>query len=163
MSLPRINLLLALTAAVLAALVVLPARFDAPARLTQLPADAIGHIRLERRDGDTLVFQRRGGHWYMTEPTPGRADPEKLAEIARMAEVPTARCFPADTTRSAEWGLAPPSVRVRLNAATLEMGSNEPIRGRRYVRRDATVCLIDDRFHHLLTASAQNLAPPARP
>jgi hypothetical protein len=70
------------------------------------------------------------------------------------------RSMPADGLDLERLGLEPNPVRISLGGQTLRFGGTEPIDGLRYVGAGDLVHLIEDRFHHLLTAAASDYVDP---
>ncbi len=132
----------------------MPDKDLAMTRLTGLDPVSLRHVRIDRGDGDVLVFERNPTGWHMTMPYNGSADMDKLHAIAAIAAAPSRRRFAMQDTVPAELGFSPPPVRLQLNNELLEIGGTEPIWRRRYVRIGEWVHLIDDLFQHHL------LAPP---
>lgn len=134
-------------------------------RLTGIAPESIDAVRLERAGGSTLALERRDGRWRMTEPLTAPADAQKVHRLLAIAVTRTHRALPAAAADLAQLGLAPPSIRLRLNDLDLLIGATEPIAEQRYVQVGDMLYLIDDRFLPRLLADPEDylsrrLLPP---
>lgn len=163
MKLSRINLLLGAAVALLAVFTgfsLMPGKDLASMRLTERDPGSLRHIRIDRGNGNVLVFERTLTNWHMTIPHNQAADTDKLRAVARIAAAPSRRRFAVKDADPAELGFSPPPVRLQLDGELLEIGGTEPIRRRRYVRIGEWIHLIDDLFQHHLLAAPEAFTQP---
>lgn len=126
-------------------------------RLTGRQPGSVTRLEIEHPDGRRLTFQRRDGQWRMTAPYRMPGNSIKLDALARVVEAPILSGFglPA-RDRLADFGLDKP-FRLRLDDQLFDFGGNDPINFHRYVAFGGRLALIVDRFHHHLTAAAEQL------
>ncbi|HEC15846.1 MAG TPA: hypothetical protein ENI99_04625 [Sedimenticola sp.] len=124
--------------------------------LTRLKPEEVHFIRLSDNRGRDLVLEKRQGAWRMTRPYEKAADEVRIGQLLGITTTRSFSRFAAPRDRLAEFGLAPPSIRLQLNDLELEIGGNEPLRFRRYVRIGDQIHLIGNGFHHHLMASAED-------
>lgn len=91
----------------------------------------------------------------MIAPHAVPANEPRIQTLARIAVTPVFQTLAAPTGRLAEFGLAPPGVRLRLNDLLLELGTTDPIHFMRYVLLEGELRLINDGFQHHLLAPAE--------
>ena len=92
-----LNLTLAVVIIVLALLVIFePGKDKAPElpKLTSLLADKIQHVTIERVGRDTLVFEKQGDLWRITQPLQLRANEFRVAAVANAAQASSYARFP---------------------------------------------------------------------
>lgn len=133
-------------------------RDTGPRPLTALDPQAVTAIALERRAAEPLAFRRDAGHWVIGDTPTVPADDFQVHTVLALVEANVVRSYPADTLDLAGLGLDPPQAGVRFDTTQLDLGNTEAIEGLRYVRRDATVYLVEDRYPHLLNAGLANFA-----
>lgn len=153
----RVNLLLFALALLLgAAILLLPEPRSAPARpAVAFEPDAIQRISLDRLDqGEPLRLERRDDGWFVTAPGDHPADSGRVARALAALRERTPSCYPATEGEPGEFGLHPPQARLRLDAIMVAFGYRAPD-GRRYIRAQDRLCLIED---HTLPILAGKLA-----
>ncbi|HCB12186.1 MAG TPA: hypothetical protein DEP36_01250 [Gammaproteobacteria bacterium] len=163
----RVNLGLLILAGGLAALALL--ELDDGEHLPVVPSFLgaspvqIEHIEVLRLDQGMLAFVRRDGHWWMTAPSSGPANPVLLNQL--LQEV-TARCprqYPAAQLDLKALSLDPPRLRLRLNEQEIRFGAAAPMDSLRYLQAGDIVHLCPNRLYRLLTSAAASfLAPPLK-
>lgn len=113
--------------------------------LSTADAKTITRIRLERRApgaerAETVVLEKHGVHWRMTEPVRARVDP---FQIERMLSVlgarSTARYDAADASR---YGVDRPLAVLTLDAQTFRFGSINKTTTEQYVATGSDVYLV---------------------
>ena len=139
----RLNLLLLLVAAGLAVAVWLGREQKEPGPpLTTLAPEAVTRIAVEHPDAPAIRLEKRGGHWYLTEPVQGEADEIEINALIGLADKETKD--KVEGGAAAELGLEPAAYSVTLNDTVIEFGGVEPLQYRRYVRVAGAVSLVDD-------------------
>lgn len=165
----RLNLALLLLVVVLALVAVYePGKEPPPARqtLTTLDPQAIRAVRIERRDRDTVVLERDGAHWRLSEPLAAPASDYRAGGVTRLAAAESLRRYPARGRDLAKFGLAAPQVRVTFDGTTtIALGDATAVDRRRYALADDTIHLIGEEvWYHLIgeatTFVSGQLLPP---
>lgn len=148
----RVNLLLALLVAALAAGLWLPkeTRDVGPG----LPAGEIRTIELARPGSDPVHMERGERGWRLVRPFELHADPDRVSRLLRLLAETPAKPVAAEGLDRARFGLEPPRARVRLDDTELLVGDAHPYNPQRYVATDEGVFLAADRFAALLAANA---------
>lgn len=134
-------------------------------KLTELAVADIDRIRIEDRDGKTIVLARAGEHWQLVEPVQIPANAFRVESLLRLADEPSQGQLDAKELELSEFGLDAPRIRLYLNDRGFTFGTTEPLNGRRYVHIGDTVHLVTDRYFHLLANGFtefvnQQLIPP---
>lgn len=127
-------------------------------RLTSLDPQSIQRLTIQGRHN--LDFLRRDGVWYMSTPESAPADGKKIGAILRLAAAPSRRQIEPQQVNLKELGLNPSRIRVKMDQLLLEIGGTEPIHRRRYIRVGGQIHLVDDLFHHHLTAPPEVYLAP---
>jgi hypothetical protein len=135
--------LLAAAVLALAGLVVWQWR-AAHAKATLLTIDpaAVTRITVTWQGQPTRHYRKRGGHWYLTDPSERRADDAHMAALADLAATPVIDWREASAMRPAAIGLAEPSVIVSLNGERLAYGALAAFGPQRYVRVGQRIAVI---------------------
>lgn len=134
-------------------------------KLTDLAVADIDRIRIEDRDGKTIVLARAGEHWQLVEPVQLPANAFRVESLLRLLDEPSQARLDAKNLEMAEFGLDTPRIRLYLNDRGFTFGTTEPLNGRRYIRIGDTVHLVTDQYFHLLIGGYtefvnQQLVPP---
>ena len=123
--------------------------------LTPLQPQQIERIRISDSAGRDIRLEKRAGHWWL-EQAPANAG--RIEQLLGISTTPSLRRFPIPQRRLAEFGLAPPTLRLWLNDLELDFGTTDPINGWRYVLTGGQIHLIGDGFQHHLIAPASSFA-----
>ena len=134
--------------------------------LTSLKHDDIQKIKIVRAGKETIILEKSGHDWRLTEPLQITADDFLVDSILGLAMASSFAQIEATGTELAKFGLSAPRVTVWLNDTEIVFGDTEPISGRRYVRVGSTVHLIPDSHYFRLNGNlysfvARNVLPPA--
>ncbi len=124
--------------------------------LTHLVPRDINYIRIRDNHGRDLIMEKQQGHWQMTNPYKKPANEQRIQQLLDITTTRSFSQFKVPKTRLAEFGLAPPSIYLQLNNLMLEIGGNESIQFRRYVRIGDQLHLINNGYHHHLMAQADD-------
>ncbi|HPF59675.1 MAG TPA: hypothetical protein PK820_12915 [Candidatus Competibacteraceae bacterium] len=123
----------------------------------------IEHIEVLRLDQGILVFVRRDGHWWMTAPSSGPANPVLLNQLLQEVTAHCPRQYSAAQLDLKALSLDPPRLRLRLNEQEIRFGAAAPMDGLRYLQTGDIVHLCPNRLYRLLTSAAASfLAPPIK-
>lgn len=128
---------------------------EAKTALTSLSPDQVSLIRIESGKGSLIRLERMNSGWMMTQPSKARADDTKINRLLEITLAISIRKFKPQQEMT-QYGLNPPQAVLTLNKTRIEMGSLHPINQRRYMRVGNMIHLINDRFSHLLQASAKS-------
>lgn len=109
-------------------------------------------IEITRAGEPTILIERGASGWRMRTPWMVDADAGRVAALLAIRGAPLQRTLPADITDLTALGLDPITLRLRLDTSDYAIGATDPVAHWRYVLSDGLVHLIEDRFHHLLTA-----------
>lgn len=120
--------------------------------LTHLNPAEINSIRISDTRGRELVLKKQQGHWQMISPQKTAANEFRIAQLLGIATTRSFSRFPVPEERLTEFGLNPAPIQLQFNDLILEIGENEPMQFRRYVRFNNRIHLISNGFHHHLMA-----------
>lgn len=124
--------------------------------LTHFKPEEVNFIRISDNRGRNLVMEKQQGSWQMINPYKKPADEDRIKQLLGITTTRSFSHFKIPEDRLAEFGLAPASVYLQLNNVKLEIGGNEPIQFRRYVRIADQLHLINNGYHHHLMAQADD-------
>jgi hypothetical protein len=141
-----------------------PSALPETTSITSQTAAEINSIRIRNSSGE-LLLQRQKPGWQMSHPYRVAANDFNVSRLLEIAEANSLESFPVPAEGLAEFGLDPPQATLELDSSEIQMGNTNPINRHRYLRIDHAIHLIQDRFPHLLLASAETfvdlrLAPP---
>lgn len=145
-----VNLVLLGVVAVLGGLVyLLPARGPAPSPppLTGLTPGQVSRVQIGRAGGTAIVMVRRDKRWRMIKPVRVAANRFLVHSLLGITQADSYGRFAAGGRDLGQFGLAAPSLRLRLNDLEIAFGGNEPLNGRRYVRIGDTVHVISNLYY----------------
>lgn len=155
----RLNMLLAIAAAILWALTWQSAPDDGHSRLTDLDPADITAIRVERGDQLRLHLRREPRGWIMHHPQQGAAALSRVQQLLAIAQAPVVRSFALQAPMS-QYGTDNPEARITLDDTRLSFGSADPSGRNRYVLGGGRIHVIDDLFFKLLALPASHFLEP---
>lgn len=159
----RLNLLLLAVVVVLAlAAWLLPRPAGEPAPFTTLAPAAVRALALRYPAEPTrppLALERRDDGWHLTRPIARPARDGRVVTALGVLDARSESCYPAAERDPAEFGLAEPRLVVRADGTEVAFGDRAPD-GRRYLRANDRLCLVDDRAYPLLVEGVDGLAAP---
>ncbi|NJD08146.1 MAG: DUF4340 domain-containing protein [Methylococcaceae bacterium] len=113
-----------------------------------------GATQVELQNKEKLLFEKRGGRWWLTAPF---AAPANDVRVHQLLEIPRAESevqYPLKKEELAKYELDKPKAILTIGAVKLLFGGSDPLDMRRYVQAGDTLHLVnDDFFHHLIAAS----------
>jgi len=124
--------------------------------LTQLKPEEISFIRISDNSGRDLAMEKQQDGWLMTSPYNKPADEQRIRQLLDITTTRSFSRFAIPKARLAEFDLDPAPIHLQLNDVKLEIGGNEPIQFRRYVRVGNQLHLISNGYHHHLMAQADD-------
>lgn len=155
-----LNLALALFVAALALLVKYqpgaPGKVDELPPLTDLGAEAITSIRIERPGQEPIALQREGQDWQLRAPLPARADRFRVDGLLHLAGAKSLQRFVANPNDLGKYGLDKPLATVWLNDTSLKFGAPHAFNNQQYVLyKDEIHLIAAGSFRPVLTPLAQ--------
>jgi hypothetical protein len=123
-----------------------------PAPIASVDENALTAITLKNKD--TIVFEKKDGHWRLTAPIQAPANEIRVRQLIDIAKAGSEADYPVKAEDLAKFELDKPKATLILGNVTLDFGGSDPINMRRYVRAGDTLHLVNDDFFHHLTASA---------
>ncbi len=130
--------------------------------LTSLYPDQVSLIVIENSKESVIRLERKANGWILTQPSAAKADDDMVNRLLEIAQSNSIRRF-KPTQDLAQYGLNPPQAVLTLNKTRIEMGGLHPMNQRRYVRTGNLIHLINDRFPHLLQATANSYVATKAP
>lgn len=119
--------------------------------LTDLAADSIDVIRVERQGKDDIVFHKQHDHWYMQSPFQLPANPEQIQKILALLHAPSYMQLSAADTNLVPFLLEVPAITVVFNDLRIAFGGVGPLEEKlRYVLLEGMVYLINDGLFYYL-------------
>lgn len=128
---------------------------DVPA-LTDLNADAVTRIRIERPRQEPIVLAREGQDWRLQAPVPARADRFRVDGLLHLAGAKSLERFVANANELGKYGLDKPLARVWLNDVQLDFGAPHAFKNQQYVlHKDEVHLIAAGSFRPVLTPLSQ--------
>ena len=146
----RVNLVLAVLAAVLLGLQLWPGSGPARATLTALDPAAIRQVRIERADRLEIALERGADGWRLTHPVSAPALARRVEQLLAVARAPVRQAYTTEGGLE-RYGLARPAAVLQLDALRVAFGDRDPSQQARYTLVDGEVRVIDDLFYNLVT------------
>lgn len=112
--------------------------------LSQLSANAIQHIKIDKTGQPPIEFVKRAGTWFMTSPFPARGDDIKITALLDILGAHSPQRFAADHLERYE--LDKPLLTLTLDRQTFQFGTVNPLSQAQYVNTDNVVYMIPTRF-----------------
>lgn len=151
-----VNLGLLALIAVLAAIAILKPGKNEVESTPLLALDLQGLNRVTLKNKETLVFEKKEGLWNLTAPFAAPVNQVRVGQLLDITKAVSEANYPVKPNDLAQFGLDAPQAVLGLDDMTLQFGSTDPIKMRRYVRIGETLHLVEDNFFHHLTASASD-------
>ena len=151
-----VNLGLLALIAVLATIAILKPGKNAVESTPLLALDLQGLNRVTLKNKETLVFEKKEGLWNLTAPFAAPVNQVRVGQLLDITKTVSEANYPVQPDDLAQFGLDAPQAVLGLDDMTLQFGSTDPIKMRRYVRIGETLHLVEDNFFHHLTASASD-------
>lgn len=160
----RLNLVLAAIVIALVFVVLFePGKESAPETppLTAFKPETIRRAQIERSGRDTIVLEKQGEKWRITQPLNLPANEFRVTSVLRIAQASSFARFPAGGRDLKQYELDAPAVKLTLNDQVLEFGGVNPLDRRRYVRIGDTIHLTGDDVYFRLTGDATGFVSTA--
>ena len=164
MSRNALNLFLLLVVAGLALLVYLqpgkqPVQNDR-VRLTPVDVETLTELRLERQGGDTLLFRREGGQWWLSSPHVVAANRFRVEQLLWWFTARSASRYRVAGLALSQYDLEKPRAHLYAGNQMLAFGGHDSLQQRRYVLAGESVYLVSDRDASALFAQWDYFASP---
>ncbi len=100
--------------------------------LSDLKAEEIHHIIIERQGLETIKINKQNNHWFLSEPYPLPANKQRVATITALAEKRSFSQFQVADDKLFRYHLDEPLVSVWLNGQQFIIGDKDPLNHLRY-------------------------------
>lgn len=127
-----------------------PGPAASPLALTQIDAQQVQTLRIERDKRLQLAMRRSPDGWHLEHPVNAPVRAERVAQLLAVIRAPVRYAFSADGDLT-RYGLSRPATVLRIDDAVLAFGNREPAQTGRYVLANGQVHVIDDVFFNLLS------------
>lgn len=149
-----LNLALLVTLLVLGAVLYFEPGKRASDTATLLQLDDARLDKITLRNKETIVFEKKDGHWSLTAPFQAPVNQVRVRQLIDIAKAPIDSQYPVKPEDLPKFELAQPKATLELGGTSLAFGGSDPINLRRYVLKDGTLYLVNDDFYHHLMAAA---------
>ena len=122
-------------------------------KLTALAPASITRVTLTNADG-TLTLAKEEGRWQIEAPFKIAANTVRVEDLLQVAAAESHSQFAVAGKDLASFGLAKPTIALRLNDVELKFGTTTAVDQQRYVQIGDTIHLIDDLYGFDLGADA---------
>lgn len=120
--------------------------------LTQIDDGRVDAFTLQSHE--TIVFERKNGHWWLKEPLTAPANDIRVRQLLEVAKSDTDAQYPLKSEDLPKYELDKPTATLLIGDQTIRFGGSDPIDMRRYVQVGDTLYLVRDDFSHHLSAGA---------
>ncbi|MDX1518999.1 MAG: DUF4340 domain-containing protein [Gammaproteobacteria bacterium] len=121
--------------------------------LSDVPAADIARIVIDRKNRETIRFEKSGDTWSMLEPYHAPASPQRIDTILGLLSSASAYQLKAEETDPGRLLLQEPEITLTLNNETFSFGDVNPLDKKRYVLYRDTVHLVHDNLYPQLATS----------
>lgn len=130
---------------------------DAKPRLTDVSADSVQSVEIERAQQPPVRLERGGDGWRLVTPIKARADKFAVESLLRLLRAPVEGTVAHTDADLARYGLDPPKLQVHFDATVIAFGERHPLKDEQYVKHGSTVRLISSRYYTQAAAPYTNL------
>lgn len=124
-----------------------------PTLVSEISAETINHIRIERPEKDPVEFRKEDEHWKMVSPYQVTANPKRIEAILNLLSSESTTQLSVNDIDIGRLGLNTPEVTVTLNDEPFNFGDVNPLDKKRYLMHNNTVHLIHDNLFPQITTS----------
>jgi len=119
--------------------------------LTDLKAEQVQHIRIERPE-DVIVFSKDSqGNWSLTEPLTMAAHSFRVDSLLKLLSTTQYQLVESNSLQLADLKLEPPLVRVIFDKLPMAFGDSSPLNdGQRYIQINRKIYLLLDTIYRSL-------------
>lgn len=161
----RVNLGLALIAAVLGLVVWLEPGLDRSGELPPLTAitpGSVSSLRVFQSGEVSMALELTADGWRLTAPHAGPANAERVRQLLGVLQTPSLRQLTVSPERYGAFGLDAPDLVLEVDGLPIAFGGLDPVTSQRYVLVEGVVHLIGDGFRHHLLAGPDGFRPAGR-
>jgi hypothetical protein len=112
--------------------------------VSQVSPSVISKISIEFPAKNPILFEKRDGHWNLTQPYPARAGQFPIDRVLSVLAADSVDKF--DAADPARFGLDNPSLRLKLDAEEIAFGTFNPVNGQQYIGYKNSVYLISSGY-----------------
>lgn len=128
-------------------------------RLTPLTEDKVNHILIKRKGLADIELEKRNKVWFMLKPYPLLANDFRASTVTRLANKVSQIQYKLDKVDIKKFKLDIPEATIQFNKEfTVEVGGNEPIKRRRYVKSNNQLHIVNDNFYYQIMSKATTYA-----
>jgi len=129
-----------------------------PPTLTNLTADDVEHIKIERLDNkNTIELKKINNNWMMLKPYQLPANSFRIDSINKLLSTVSFSQNNLNNLNPSEFGLNQPVATITFNHKTsIVFGHNKSLKHHRYVKIDSALHMIADTFYYQLAAKAES-------
>ena len=124
--------------------------------LTNLTADTVRFIEVERPQRLIVRLERVDGDWRLTAPIDARGDSFAIGSLLQLLQAPIEGSVASTGTALARFGLDPPQVTVRFDGAVIRFGEVHPLKNEHFVQHGTAVHLLPSRYYASAAAPHTN-------
>jgi len=125
----------------------------APTLVSDVAADQINEIIIERKDKETIRFNKQNNTWVMQSPYQINAHQQRIDSILNLLTSNSADQLDVNKTDLSRLLLDDPQITLKLNNEVFAFGDINPLDKKRYVLYRDKVHLIHDNLYPQLSAS----------
>lgn len=114
----------------------------------------LNEIRISNQQGLQLAILRNKQEWLLTHPQLAALDSKRVQPLLQLRQMPSLREIDAENLK--DYGLDSPRLSVQFNQQQLHFGHPSTPPGKRYVRVNNRVHLVDQRYYDLASLPAQH-------
>ena len=112
--------------------------------LSTLDPNTISTIEIQRKNLETLSFNKNDDKWEIISPVQIQANLIRIASILNILRTKSYKEIKLNDVDIAQFDLRDPKVILKLDQNNFQFGTTNPIDQKRYVLFDETIHLIDD-------------------
>jgi len=125
--------------------------------LTELDADKVQHIHIERSPEKPISLVKEGDSWQMMEPLNLPANAFRVEHLLEILSEREYKELDAKALKLADFGLESPLASIKFDQITVAYGASSPMNdGKRYVQVDQKVYLMSDTAYHSILSDTTN-------
>jgi len=149
------NLLIALllACAAMAAAMMFIQSSDTPRAATGLDKDSINRITITQASGDSVVVERQGEQWQITQPTKMAANSNRIDPLLSIATIKPS--YPSAEVNREAAGLTSPIASITFNDTVFTIGKPDVSDKRRYAESNDHVYFFPDWVAPLIDSGVQ--------
>jgi hypothetical protein len=128
--------------------------------LSDIEAESIRHIVIQRKSREKIEFILKQGHWFMSLPFEARANVTRIEAMLRLLRLRSFAQVDRIISPLASYQLDPAAITLHMDKHEFHFGTTSPLDGRRYVSFNNTIHLVNDNLFHQLHQSPMFFVSP---